>query len=56
MINEIPVFDGTVLLSGSISTGSDIAAAQTMGADLAIRHPVLATRECSQICLQRDDR
>ncbi len=29
------IFDGTIILSGAMSTGSDIAAAQTMGADLA---------------------
>ena len=48
LINEIRgFFDGTVLLSGSISTGSDIAAAQTMGADLAyLGTRFLATREC----------
>ena len=28
-------FDGTILLSGSISTGNNVAAAQAMGADLA---------------------
>ena len=48
LINEIKkIFDRTVLLSGSISTGSDIAAAQTMGADLAyLGTRFLATREC----------
>ena len=48
LVNEIRgFFDGTVLLSGSISTGSDIAAAQTMGADLAyLGTRFLATREC----------
>ncbi len=48
LINEIRnFFDKTVLLSGSISTGADIAAAQTMGADLAyLGTRFLATREC----------
>ena len=48
LINEIrEFFDQTVLLSGSISTGSDIAAAQTMGADLAyLGTRFLATHEC----------
>ncbi|MGB2123446.1 MAG: NAD(P)H-dependent flavin oxidoreductase, partial [Candidatus Puniceispirillaceae bacterium] len=36
LVNEIrQVFTGTLLLSGAMSTGSDIAAAQIMGADLA---------------------
>lgn len=36
LVNEIrQFFDKTVILSGSLSSGSDIAAAQMMGADLA---------------------
>ncbi len=36
LVSEIKKgFDGTVILSGAMSTGADIAAAQTMGADLA---------------------
>ena len=48
LINEIrQFFDGTVLLSGSLSTGSDIAAAQTMGADLAyLGTRFINTAEC----------
>ncbi|WP_166036945.1 nitronate monooxygenase family protein [Sphingosinicella sp. YJ22] len=39
-------FDGPLLLSGSISTGRSILAAQAMGADLAyIGSPFVATRE-----------
>jgi nitronate monooxygenase len=30
-----PVFDGTIILAGALSTGRDIAAAKAMGADLA---------------------
>ena len=48
LINEIrQFFDGTVLLSGSLSTGSDIAAAQTIGADLAyLGTRFINTAEC----------
>lgn len=36
LINDIrPNYDGTILLAGSINTGSDVLAAQAMGADLA---------------------
>ena len=35
-VNEVrSFFDGTILLAGALSTGSDILAAQVMGADLA---------------------
>jgi nitronate monooxygenase len=49
LVNEIrQVFDGTVLLSGAMSTGSDIAAAQIMGADLAyLGTRFIGTRECA---------
>jgi nitronate monooxygenase len=48
LINEIrQFFDGTVLLSGSISTGADVAAAQMMGADLAyLGTRFINTQEC----------
>ena len=48
LINEIRAsFDGTVLLSGALSTGTDIAAAQMMGADLAYMGTrFISTREC----------
>ena len=48
LINEIRAsFDGTVLLSGALSTGADIAAAQMMGADLAYMGTrFISTREC----------
>jgi len=47
LIHEIKsVFSGTVILSGSLSTGRDIAAARMMGADLAyLGTRFLATRE-----------
>lgn len=36
LINDIrPHYDGTILLAGSINTGSDVLAAEAMGADLA---------------------
>lgn len=36
LINDIrPNYDGTILLAGCINTGSDVLAAQAMGADLA---------------------
>ena len=48
LVNEIrQFFDGTLLLSGSLSTGKDIAAAQTMGADLAyLGTRFISTAEC----------
>ncbi len=48
LINEIKsVYDGMIILSGSLSNGSDIAAAQTMGADLAYMGTrFIATKEC----------
>lgn len=48
LINEIKsFFYQTILLSGAITTGADIAAAQTMGADLSyLGTRFLATREC----------
>lgn len=47
LLGEIrQVFDGTILLAGSLSTGADVAAAQVMGADLAYMGTrFLATRE-----------
>lgn len=47
LINEIKsVFSGTILLSGAISTGGQIAAARMMGADLAyLGTRFLATKE-----------
>ena len=49
LINEVKqFFDGTILLSGSLSTGRDIAAAQMMGADLAYMGTrFIATQECA---------
>ena len=49
LINEVrQFFDGTVLLSGALSTGRDIAAAQMMGADLAYMGTrFIATSECA---------
>lgn len=36
LVKEIrEIFDGTIILSGAISTGGDVLAAQSMGADLA---------------------
>ena len=48
LVNEIrQVFDGTLLLSGAMATGADIAAAQMMGADLAyLGTRFIGTREC----------
>lgn len=48
LVNEIrQFFDKTVVLSGSLSTGSDVAAAQMMGADLAYMGTrFLGTKEC----------
>jgi nitronate monooxygenase len=43
-------FDGPVALSGAISSGSAILAAQTMGADLAyIGSPFIATKEANAV-------
>ena len=49
LVNEIrQFFDKTVILSGSLSTGADVATAQVMGADLAYMGTrFLATRECA---------
>ncbi|MBO9475049.1 nitronate monooxygenase [Shimia sp. R10_1] len=51
LISEIREwFDGPLLLSGSISTGSSILAAQAMGADLAyIGSPFIATEEANAV-------
>ena len=48
LVNEIrQVFNGTLLLSGAMATGVDIAAAQMMGADLAyLGTRFIGTREC----------
>ena len=48
LVNEIrQVFAGTLLLSGAMSRGSDIAAAEMMGADLAyLGTRFIGTREC----------
>ena len=48
LVNEIrQVFDGTLLLSGAMATGADIAAAQMMGADLAyLGTRFIGTQEC----------
>ena len=48
LLHEIrQVFDGLLILSGSLSTGGDIAAAQAMGADLAYMGTrFIASREC----------
>ena len=47
LVQEIrQVFDGTVILAGSISTGAQVAASRLMGADLAyLGTRFLATRE-----------
>jgi nitronate monooxygenase len=47
LVQEIrQVFDGTIILAGSISTGAQVAAARLMGADLAyLGTRFLATRE-----------
>lgn len=49
LLHEIrAIFDGLVLLSGSLSTGADIAAAQMMGADFAYMGTrFIATKECA---------
>ena len=48
LLHEIrQVFDGLLILSGSLSTGGDIVSAQAMGADLAYMGTrFIATREC----------
>ena len=48
LVNEVrQFFDGTILLAGSISTGSDVLSAQAMGADLAYMGTrFIATQEC----------
>ena len=48
LINEIrQLFDGALVLSGAMSTGGDIAAAQVMGADLAYMGTrFIGTAEC----------
>ncbi|OUR93447.1 2-nitropropane dioxygenase [Gammaproteobacteria bacterium 42_54_T18] len=48
LINELrQFFDHTILLSGCLSTGSDVAAAQMIGADLAYMGTrFLGTQEC----------
>lgn len=48
LVNEIREFyDGVVLLSGSLSNGADVAAAQVMGADLGYMGTrFIATEEC----------
>ena len=48
LVNEIrQFFDKTILLSGCLSTGSDVASAQMMGADLAYMGTrFLSTNEC----------
>lgn len=47
LLNDIrPIFDGTIVLAGAISTGRDVAAAIAMGADLAYMGTrFIATRE-----------
>jgi len=49
LVNEVKqFFEGTVILSGALSTGRDIAAAQMMGADLAYMGTrFIATQECA---------
>ena len=49
LVKEIrEVFDGTIILSGSMSTGNDALAAQAMGADLAyIGTRFIATQEAN---------
>jgi len=48
LVNEIrEVFDGALMLSGAMSTGADVAAAQVMGADLAyLGTRFIGTAEC----------
>lgn len=48
LVREIrQVFDGTLVLSGAMATGDEIAAARVMGADLAYMGTrFIATREC----------
>ena len=51
LVKEIrEFFDGTILLSGAMSTGSDVLAAQAMGADLAyIGTRFIATDEANAV-------
>ena len=48
LVNEIrEVFDGALMLSGAMSTGGDVAAAQVMGADFAyLGTRFIGTAEC----------
>ena len=48
LVNEIrEAFDGVLMLSGAMSTGGDVAAAQVMGADLAyLGTRFIGTAEC----------
>ncbi len=48
LVNEIKsFFDGAIILAGSINTGNEILAAQTMGADFAYMGTrFIATQEC----------
>ena len=49
LVKEVrEIYDGTIILSGSMSTGSDVLAAQAMGADLAyIGTRFIATHEAN---------
>ncbi len=49
LVKEVrEIFDGTIILSGSMSQGNDVLAAQAMGADLAyIGTRFIATREAN---------
>lgn len=49
LINEVKnFFDGSILLSGALSSGRDLAAAQMMGADLGYMGTrFIATQECA---------
>lgn len=51
IVNEVrKFFDGTILLAGAISNGSDILAAQAMGADLAYMGTrFIATKEANAV-------
>lgn len=48
LLSEVrPVFDGTILLAGALSTGAHMAAARVMGADLCYMGTrFIATQEC----------
>lgn len=56
LINEIrQFFDKTILLAGCISTGSDVAAAKVMGADLAYMGTrLISTQECQASAAYKD--